>query len=307
MELPCSGHSSHDLQEPSHAKIDTVPARPTRRVMLTAVLALSATALPGCGVRLEDDAPDIPFVPTRKPIPGESPLLAVLGILEGSDELYASQRAAMLREALVTAGVPTSAISAATGPTRAAEAVTAFEASVRECPAIMLRLVGQLTASHRIAAGSGAPETLWTPAATTPWTAGAVAADALVATQATRYAVDIIAARQSPGRVADDMAATRQGLDRLSIRQTTAAGDDVQPVPLGYQRPADLTGTAARDWGVNAFIRMQAAYADGLDRLAEDRDAALETVGWMVEAHRLSRSQFLQHVPELYGDGSLQR
>ena len=42
------------------------------------------------------------------------------------------------------------------------------------------------------------------------------------------------------------------------------------------------------------------------DRLDDDRDAALEVTGWMVTAERISRAQFRQDVPELYGDGTHQ-
>ena len=54
--------------------------------MLTGALAVATTALTGCGVRLEDDAPDLPFVPRREPIPAEQALLAVLGALEAGGE-----------------------------------------------------------------------------------------------------------------------------------------------------------------------------------------------------------------------------
>lgn len=296
-------HSSHVRRESGHAKIDTVSARPSRRLLLTGALALSATALTGCGVRLEDDAPDIPFVPKREPIPAETALLAMLGALDASAEPRAAQRADLLRKALTDAQVPTAVISGAKEPSSDAETVAAFEASVRECGPGMLKLVGQLTATHRITTGLGEDKKLWTPATTKPWRAGAVAADALKATTATLYALDLIAA-QSKGAVAKDALTASERLRRLSIRQTTAAGDAVKPVSLGYERPKDLSGTKAHDWGVTSFIRLQAAYADGLERLGQDRDAALEVTQWMVTVHGVSRAQFLQDVPELYGDGT---
>ena len=44
---------------------------------MLAVLGLGAAgaALSGCGIRLEDDAPRVPLVPTREPVPGEAFLL----------------------------------------------------------------------------------------------------------------------------------------------------------------------------------------------------------------------------------------
>ncbi|RWU85040.1 hypothetical protein CWN80_02480 [Janibacter hoylei PVAS-1] len=88
------------------------------------------------------------------------------------------------------------------------------------------------------------------------------------------------------------------------MRQTTAAGDDVGSVTLGYERPDDLSGSAGTDWVTESFVRLQAAYAAGLTRLGDDRNAALETTQWMVAAERVSRTQFPQPSPELYGDGA---
>jgi hypothetical protein len=55
-----------------------MPPCPTRRGVLTLGLgSLAAMALAGCGIRLEDDAPRVPLIPTREPIPGEAFLLAL--------------------------------------------------------------------------------------------------------------------------------------------------------------------------------------------------------------------------------------
>ena len=59
-----------------------VPARPARRAVLTgglgaASLGLAALSLAACGIRLEDDAPRVPLVPTRKPVPGEAFMVAL--------------------------------------------------------------------------------------------------------------------------------------------------------------------------------------------------------------------------------------
>jgi hypothetical protein len=73
----------------------------------------------GCGVRLEDDAPQIPFIPTREPIPAEEALLwlladcrrlsAVTGepptTVADARAVYAEQ-VSVLRSALHRAGVP---------------------------------------------------------------------------------------------------------------------------------------------------------------------------------------------------------
>lgn len=304
-----AAHSSHDRRGAWRAKIDTVPARPSRRLLLTGALTLSVTAVTGCGVRLEDDAPDLPFVPRREPIPGEGALLAVLGALDASTVVHAAQRADLLRDALTEAAVPAEVIEHATAPGSDAETAAAFEASVRECGPGLLQLVGQLTATQRITTPLGRKSRLWTAPGTGTWRRGEVAATAVQATRATMYALDVVAGQAKvPGQgvVARAALAAAEELRDLSARQSTAAGDDVEPTPLGYARPDDLSGTAGRDWVVGSFVRLQAAYADCFARLDDDRDAALEVTSWMDTAERISRAQFRQDVPELYGDGTHQ-
>lgn len=57
---------------------DGMPGGPTRRAAL-GVIALAAATLPlaACGIRLEDDAPRVPLVPTREPLPAEGFLLGL--------------------------------------------------------------------------------------------------------------------------------------------------------------------------------------------------------------------------------------
>ena len=59
-----------------------VPPRPTRRGVLSVGLGLTlgsvaSMSLAACGIRLEDDAPRVPLIPTRAPIPGEAFLIAL--------------------------------------------------------------------------------------------------------------------------------------------------------------------------------------------------------------------------------------
>lgn len=268
--------------------------------MLAGSLAAGVTALTGCGVRLEDDAPRIPFVPTRDPIPGESALLAVLGALDASDEEHAGERADLLRTALLDAQVPESLVTEAAAPVSGGETVAAFEGAVRDCGPGILPLVGRLTATHRITA----PDTqdLWSAPTTQPWTAGAVAARAREATRATIYALDLIAARAGSERIQKHVLAAGRGLRELSVRQTSAAGEEVTPAPLGYEIPHELTPQEAQELGTRSFRRLLAVYADGFARLGDDRAAALEVTRWMVTVERLSRDRFPIEVPVLYGD-----
>jgi hypothetical protein len=64
-----------------------MPSCPSRRGVLTLGFgAVAAMTLAACGIRLEDDAPRIPLIPTRQPIPGESFLLS---LWQHSDDLAA--------------------------------------------------------------------------------------------------------------------------------------------------------------------------------------------------------------------------
>lgn len=103
------------------------PTGPGRRVVTATLLAASLPALAGCGVRLEEDAPDLPLVPRRSPMPGEEHLLGLLGatLLLGRDcaalgsatgatlaALHTAQ-AHVLRDAVRRGGVPSETIARA--------------------------------------------------------------------------------------------------------------------------------------------------------------------------------------------------
>ena len=93
------------------------PQRPSRRSLLAGALGVTGMALTGCQVRLEDSAPELPFIPTREPIPAEDALLWLLRDcreLASHDQpesglsvvgLYEEQ-VAVLRTALYRAGIP---------------------------------------------------------------------------------------------------------------------------------------------------------------------------------------------------------
>ena len=256
------------------------------------------TSLSGCGVRLEDGAPDIPFVPEREPIPGEAPLLALLGVLDHSDEQHAAERADLLRAALTRAQVPERLASAPAAPA-AGEVVFAYEFSVRECGPALLPLTGRLLATRRITTDSRDEQ--WSEPSPAAWKDGSVAAEALEATRAARYAVELIAAKTKDDKAAATILEASQGLGDLLARQTTAAGESIGKAALGYDVPHTFTAAEATQLGTQTFTRLLAAYANGFARLGEDRQAALEVVEWMVTAERLSRAPFPLEVPVLYG------
>ncbi|MFC7486979.1 hypothetical protein ACOCJ7_12130 [Knoellia sp. CPCC 206453] len=55
---------------------------PSRRLVTAGALGTVVAVLSGCGIRLEDDAPRVPLVPTRSRIDGEEALLGLLAALE---------------------------------------------------------------------------------------------------------------------------------------------------------------------------------------------------------------------------------
>ncbi len=104
---------------------------PGRRALLAGVLA-SPALLAGCGIRLEEDAPPVPLVPTREPLPGEDALTAltracaeladgaeaVPGAVAGALVPVHRRQHTVLRTTLVRLGVPVEVVDAI--PTQAA-------------------------------------------------------------------------------------------------------------------------------------------------------------------------------------------
>ena len=131
-----------------------MPSRPARRAVLTAGVGIAvATALGACGIRLEDDAPDVPLVPRRKPVPGEAFLVstwhsskeladlaradggATTGLPARLSALHGTQ-ATVLRSELVHLGVPQHVMdAAAASATASATTTTTTPAATGTAPA----------------------------------------------------------------------------------------------------------------------------------------------------------------------------
>jgi Domain of unknown function (DUF4439) len=62
----------------------------TRRALVSGALAGLALPAAGCGIRLEDDAPRVPLVPTRTPVPAEAELVALTRDTRALAELAAT-------------------------------------------------------------------------------------------------------------------------------------------------------------------------------------------------------------------------
>ncbi len=126
--------------------------QPTRRSVLVAALATGAAAtgssLGGCRLRLEDDAPSVPFLP-RRSMPDEQLLVEqyrqvrALGVLAAAaprapltESLVAAheRQAAALRTVLTDGGVPMSSVEAAPSPSLAASPSTGAASTAPKGP-----------------------------------------------------------------------------------------------------------------------------------------------------------------------------
>ena len=156
---------------------DATPSAPgpTRRLVTAGALGAVVAGLAGCGIRLEDDAPRVPLVPTREPIDAEAALLrlhaAVVAASTASfvatdplgpilPPLHARQ-ATVLHDALRQRGVPESELatpSACPSPTPSATSTPsgspASGSPTPTPPAVARRPVAEVEAEV-IAAGTG--------------------------------------------------------------------------------------------------------------------------------------------------------
>ena len=117
--------------------------RPHRRARGAAALAglalgVAAAALGACGVRLEDDAPRVPLIPTRTPVPAETELTALTretdrlaglagdlpGDLEADLATIHRRQHAVLRTTLVREQVPVDTLDASPSPVASGPAET---------------------------------------------------------------------------------------------------------------------------------------------------------------------------------------
>lgn len=131
-----------------------MPPCPSRRAALgLGVGALAAMSLSACGIRLEEGAPHLPLVPTRKPVAGEAFLIglwrecadltrqasALGGAPAGLPARLAvlhDDQAEVLRQELLRVGVPGTVLDTApTGPTATGSTTTSSTGSTSTPPA----------------------------------------------------------------------------------------------------------------------------------------------------------------------------
>lgn len=321
-----------------------MPGAPTRRSVL-AVLGLTTAALPlaACGIRLEDDAPRVPLVPTREPIPGEGVLLSLwLGATELAEQAAElggaatslparlatlhQEQARVLRSLLRSLGVPDRVVAEtqslqqarATAPTTtatpapggtatatpsspsgtatapspaslgAAEAATLSADSFAELARLGRGTVVTPAAAlaQRAAAATLLGETpLWpTPRSLV---APALAADALEASRAAVYGMEVVAA-QSQGGQRRLATATLATLRARAAAQEGLAGDSAGPASLGYPLPFAVTGArAARRLAVHVLDGLRAGQAAAAEQAAGDVTSLVACMQWLAEAEVL--------------------
>jgi hypothetical protein len=292
----------------------------------TVVAGVVSAVLPaaGCGIRLEDDAPRLPLVPTRTPLPAEAELVAltrdtaaladlaatVAGALAASLVPLHRRQYTVLRAALLAQQVPasrlddtdvgTASASPSTSPSSGASAtggrasLTLAEGASAAAAATFAGVAGDLRATiaslhaQRYAAATllaGRPPTV--PLAPV---AGERVADLAASTSAARYLFEVVAAR-STGEQRARADTTLLALRDLRADQTVggAGPDDALGHPLPFA--VDDRAAAAR-LARRALVTLRASYGEQLGPIVgSDGGAGLSALTrWLgtveVEAHR---------------------
>jgi hypothetical protein len=299
-------------------------AGPARR----SVLALGAVALvvglAGCGVRLEDDAPDIPLIPTRQPIPGERALLGLLAqtvqLAKGAEAiaprggttvsalatLHPAQ-ATRLSEVLRAKAVPARLVRAAgTGRTPvAASAVSAaalgrleaqaLEAGAqREALVVGADLLPMVCALLAQRAAAAALLGVVVPRHAGVWPHAALAVGPLQAFRSAVYGLEVVTA-QSSGTDRSRGQATLARLRTFESQAAALAGRESPPAELGYTLPFPVRSAgSARRLARQTLAGLRDTLAAQFGGLAAaepgGRGAAPQVIRWLgaseAELHR---------------------
>ncbi|HET6967927.1 MAG TPA: hypothetical protein VFI44_06600 [Ornithinibacter sp.] len=242
--------------------VERARAQVARRSLLSAATAAVALSTGACGIRLEDDAPRVPFVPTRTPVAAEAELVALTrdtraladaaaglpGDLAADLATIHRRQHSVLRTTLVRRQVPADELDAAPSPTGSPTAAAAGPTS-------------SATATPTAAGPSASPSA--TPA--TPVTGrGALAADeAAAAAEAGTFA-----------GVEPDLRATVAALHAQRYAAATLLSGRAPSVPTA---PVDGTAVAAMaslTSGAIFLVEVVAARSDGKQRARADATLA---------------------------------
>ena len=290
-----------------------MPGGWSRRSALLALGVASTTALTGCGVRFEDHARSLPFVPDRRPAPDEGALRQVLaevtalaatavGVTGGG--AWPARLAALHRQQAQVLGRALQAESAAppatpttapaASPSASSRRITRADLAVQELAGVQtpaLITLGGVSAPHvpllaslaaqRGAAASllGAPQQWPEPTAPT----GATAARLLGACRAAVYGFEVVLAQaDKPGA-----ALARPSLQLVQHRAATLetlAGAAAGPPPLGYPLPFPVTGPgSARRLARHLVDGLQGTLAAELRGAAGSEEQLTSLVHWLAE------------------------
>lgn len=299
----------------------TQGARPgvPRRIVVGGLVAMVLPAS-GCGIRLEDDAPRVPLLPTRTPVPAEAELAALTRDTASLAELAESVPGALaaglatihrrqytvLRTTLLAERVPAADLAAPTsagpspspsataspGPGRArlaadegasAAAASTFAGVAPDLRATMASLHAQRYAAATLLAGRP-------PSVPLDPVGGERVAALATSTSAAIYFLEVVAAR-SVGRQRASADATLAALRALLVDQR--AGGARPDTPLGHPLPfpVDSPAAAAR-LARDAISTVRAGYGEHLAPIvASDGGPGLAALtrwlgGVEVEAHR---------------------
>jgi len=224
-----------------------------RRTLLSA--AAGAVVLPAgaCSIRLEDDAPRVPFVPTRTPVPAEAELVALtrdtLALADAAAALPGALAAdlatvhrrqySVLRTTLVRRQVPASDLDAPpAGPSASPTASASASASGSASPTA--------TASPTAPASRSAPAT----------GRGALAADEAAAA----------AAAGTFAGVEVDLRATIAALHAQRYAAATLLAGRAPTVPLDAVAGPEVVALASLTSGATFFMEVVAARSEGRQR-----------------------------------------
>ena len=310
-----------------------VPPLPTRRRVLGLGVRLGAGALvaasfAGCGIRLEDDAPRVPGLPTRRPVAGEAYLIT---LRRHSADLAAQARAlggparsvparlavlhtrqaAVLETELLRLGVPravldapavtatpgatTTSAATSTAGTGGPAALAASEATDLGPAAIAAlgRVVPEtLPLAGALLAQRAAAAALLGEAATWPeptWSEPSLAASHLESTRAATYAFEVVAAQSPKGAQRTLALSTLGTLQARERRQEALAGAAGNPPALGYPLPFTVTTpAAARALAVKVLIDLRAAVARELGSTGGEVGPLGAVVQWLADTEVLA-------------------
>ncbi|HET7660986.1 MAG TPA: DUF4439 domain-containing protein [Oryzihumus sp.] len=299
---------------------DRMPRAWSRRSVLVALGVACASALTGCGVRLEDHARSLPFGPEREPAPDERTLLAALADTRSLEQAATAagaaagpwparlapahhQQAAVLEQVLRQAGVPVPAAiptvssspgtstpaTATTAPGQGRAGLAAQELVAVQTPALItLAGVGaqHVTLLAALAAHHGAAATLLGGSAQWPEPSaptGTPAARLLAANRSAAYGFEVVQA-QGDHATAALAAMTLTQLRHRETELVTLAGDAATPPALGYPLPFPVTTpTSARRLARRLVAGLLSALAAELRAAAGNEQALTGLVRWSAE------------------------